>query len=80
MERHHHRYTESNFHEPAAFNAMLTTPGSTLGQWSCTRATRSKVHWFTTAAQDGYHVDRHGCHDRGQAGTIVLNSKVGTAR
>ncbi len=47
--------TPGNFHEPAAFNAMLTTPGSTSAMVMHAGDT-VKVHWFTTAAQDGYHV------------------------
>jgi len=49
--------TPGNFHEPAAFNAMLSTPGSTSAMVMHAGDT-VKIHWFTTAAQDAYHVQR----------------------
>ncbi len=61
------------FHEPAAFNAMLTngTPNQPLVMFAGDTVT---IHWFVTPEQDGFHVtvsDR----DTGESGTIVLNSK-----
>ena len=62
-----------NFHEPAAFNAMLTTPGSTSAM-VMHGGDRVTIHWFTTAARDGYHVTVSDL-TTGQAGTIVLNAQ-----
>src|SRR5581483_6718154 len=62
-----------NFHEPAAFNAMLTTPLSTSAMVMHAGDT-VKIHWFTTPAQDGYHVTVTDL-STGEAGTIVLSSK-----
>src|SRR6202040_4375931 len=44
------------FHENAAFNAMLTDgsgPNDPLVMYAGDKIT---VHWFTTPAQDGFHV------------------------
>jgi hypothetical protein len=65
--------TPGNFHEPAAFNAMLSTPGSTSAMVMHAGDT-VKIHWFTTPAQDGYHVTVTDVSTN-QAGTIVLNGK-----
>jgi hypothetical protein len=61
------------FHEPAAFNAMLTngTPNQPLVMFAGDTIT---VHWFVTPQQDGFHVTVHD-RDTGESGTIVLNSK-----
>ncbi len=62
-----------NFHEPAAFNAMLTTPGSTAAM-VMHAGDAVKIHWFVTPARDGYHVTVSDLTTR-QSGTIVLNAK-----
>ena len=60
------------FHETAAFNAMLVDgQGSALLLYAGDEVT---VHWFTTPAQDGFHVKVHDV-TTGGVGTIVLNSK-----
>ncbi len=62
------------FHETAAFNAMLTDgtgPSNPLVMHAGDRVT---VHWFTTSANDGFHVTVNDLTTGGQ-GTIVLNSK-----
>jgi hypothetical protein len=64
----------SKFHENAAFNAMLndgTGPSNPLVMHAGDTIT---VHWFTTSAADGYHVNVTD-RNTGQSGTIVLNSK-----
>jgi hypothetical protein len=61
------------FHEPAAFNAMLTDgtgPNSPLVMHGGDTIT---VHWYTTAAQDGFHVTVTDLATHGQ-GTIVLDA------
>jgi hypothetical protein len=61
------------FHETAAFNAMLTDgtgPGNPLIMHAGDTIT---VHWFTTPAQDGFHVTVTDLTTNG-SGTIVLNS------
>jgi len=65
--------TPGVFHETAAFNAMLTngTPNQPLIMHSGDTVT---IHWFTTAAQDGFHVTVTDL-TTGEYGTIVLNSK-----
>jgi hypothetical protein len=62
-----------NFHEPAAFNAMLSTPASTQPMVLHAGDTVT-IHWFTTSANDGYHVTVSDKNTR-QSGTIVLSSK-----
>src|SRR5574340_283920 len=62
------------FHETAAFNAMLTDgtgPNNPLLMYAGDVIT---VHWFTTPAQDGFHVTVTDL-TTGGSGTIVLNSK-----
>jgi len=59
--------------EPAAFNAMLSPPLSTQPLVMHAGDTIT-VHWFATAAADGYHVTVTDLSTGGQ-GTIVLNSK-----
>jgi hypothetical protein len=64
---------QSVFHETAAFNAMLTDgsgPGVPLVMHAGDTIT---VHWFTTPAQDGFHVTVTDLTTHG-SGTIVLNS------
>ena len=65
--------TKGVFHEPAAFNAMLTDGGSTSPLIMHAGDTVT-IHAYTTAARDGLHLT---VTDRttGHAGTIVLNSK-----
>ena len=61
------------FKEPTAFNAMLVdsvAPHSPLIMHAGDMIT---VHWFTTAAQDGFHVTVTDV-STGHSGTIVLNS------
>jgi hypothetical protein len=62
------------FHEPAAYNAMLTDgtgPNNPLVMHGGDTIT---VHWYTTAAADGYHVTVTDLTTGGQ-GTIVLDPK-----
>ena len=64
---------KGTFHETAAFNAMLTDgtgPNNPLIMHAGDTVT---VHWFTTAAQDGFHVTVNDLTTNG-SGTIVLNS------
>jgi hypothetical protein len=62
------------FHEPAAFNAMLTNagaPGSPLLMYA---GDTIKVHAYVTPAADGFHLTVTDLTHPG-SGTIVLNSK-----
>jgi len=61
------------YHEPAAFNAMLTRAGSSA-PLVMHQGDRIRVHFFVTRAKDGWHITVTDL-DTGQAGTIVLNSK-----
>jgi hypothetical protein len=64
------------FKEPTAFNAMLVdsiSPHSPLVMHAGDVIT---VHWFTTPAQDGFHVTVTDL-TTGHVGTIVLNGSVG---
>jgi hypothetical protein len=61
------------FHETAAFNAMLTN-GTTTDPLVMHGGDEVTIHWFTTAARDGFHVTVHDV-TRGGTGTIVLDSK-----
>ena len=66
---------KGNFHEPPAMNAMLTNgtkPGVPLVMHAGDTVT---IHWFTTAAQDGFHVTVTD-QTTGGAGTIVLDSNA----
>jgi len=61
------------YKEPAAFNAMLedsARPGNPLLMSAGDTLT---IQWFTTSAQDGYHVTVADL-TTGHSGTIVLNS------
>jgi hypothetical protein len=63
------------FHEPPAMNAMLTNgtkPGVPLIMHA---GDTVKVHWFTTSANDGFHVTVSDV-STGGTGTIVLNSNA----
>jgi len=61
------------FHETAAFNAMLTDGTGPNNPLIMHAGDTITVHWFTTAAQDGFHVTVSDL-TTGGAGTIVLNS------
>ena len=64
-----------NFHEPAAFNAMLTRNGS--GQpLVMHQGDRISLHMFVTSANDGWHIAVTDL-TTGDSGTIVLNSASG---
>ena len=60
--------------ETAAFNAMLTdgTSSNPLLMYAGNTLT---VHWFTTSANDGFHVTVTDL-STGHSGTIILNSKT----
>jgi hypothetical protein len=62
-----------NYHEPAAFNAMLTN-GASSGPLVMHAGDTIQVHYYVTAAKDGWHIT---VTDRttGGSGTIVLDSK-----
>ena len=62
-----------NYHEPAAFNAMLTRDG-TNAPLVMHAEDRINVHYFVTAAKDGWHIRVTDMTTR-QSGLIVLNSK-----
>lgn len=62
-----------NFHEPAAFNAMLTN-GSSKAPLVMHAGDTIQVHYFVTAAKDGWHINVQDL-TTGQSGTIVLASK-----
>lgn len=66
--------TPGVFHETAAFNAMLTDSASPKNPLVMHAGDTVKVHWYTTAAQDGFHVTVTDV-TTGGSGTIVLNSK-----
>lgn len=61
------------FHETAAFNAMLTDGTGPNNPLIMAAGDSISVHWFTTAAQDGFHVTVTD-QTTGGSGTIVLNS------
>jgi hypothetical protein len=66
---------KDTFHEPPAMNAMLTNgtkPGVPLVMHGGDTIT---IHWYTTAAKDGYHVTVTDLVTGG-SGTIVLNSNA----
>jgi hypothetical protein len=62
------------FHETAAFNAMLTDSSSPKNPLVMHAGDTITVHWFTTPAQDGFHVTVTDL-TTGKSGTIVLDSK-----
>lgn len=62
------------FHETAAFNAMLSDSASPKDPLVMHAGDTVTVHWFTTPAQDGFHVTVTDL-TTGGTGTIVLNSK-----
>ncbi len=61
------------YHEPAAFNAMLTT-GSSTNRSSCTPGTHH-IHFHVVSPKEGWHIEVTEV-TRG-TGTIVLNSADG---
>src|SRR5439155_15328957 len=61
------------FHERAAFNAMLTDGTGPNAPLMMHAGDTITVHWFTTPAQDGFHVTVTDL-TTGGPGTIVLNS------
>ena len=65
--------TPGVFHETAAFNAMLADSKSPKNPLVMHAGDTVTVHWFTTAAKDGYHVTVTDV-TTGGSGTIVLNS------
>jgi hypothetical protein len=66
--------TKGVFHETAAFNAMLTDSSSPKNPLVMHAGDTITIHWYTTAAQDGFHVTVTDL-TTGGSGTIVLNSK-----
>jgi len=66
--------TKGVFHEPAAFNAMLTDGSGAGSPLVMHGGDTITVHWYTTPAADGFHVTVSDLSTGGQ-GTIVLNSK-----
>jgi hypothetical protein len=66
--------TKGVFHETAAFNAMLRDSISPKNPLVMHAGDTVTVHWFTTPAQDGFHVTVTDMTTGGN-GTIVLNSK-----
>src|SRR5215472_5979206 len=66
--------TPGKFHETAAFNAMLTDDSSPNNPLVMHAGDTITIHWYTTPAQDGYHVTVTDL-TTGGSGTIVLNSK-----
>ncbi|HEX3326212.1 MAG TPA: hypothetical protein VHV50_04375 [Actinomycetota bacterium] len=65
--------TAGIFHEPAAFNAMLTT-GSKHSPLVMHALDTITIHFFVTSAKDGWHIKVTDL-STGGSGTIVLNSK-----
>ena len=64
------------FKEPTAFNAMLTDGTGGKNPLIMHAGDTITIHWFTTAAQDGFHVTVTDLATHA-SGTIVLNSNVG---
>ena len=60
------------YHEPAAFNAMLTRAGS-KEPLVMHQGDSISVHFFVTSAKDGWHIAVTDLTS-GETGTIVLNS------
>ena len=65
-----------NFHEPAAFNAMLTTSGNKHDPMVMNAGDEITIHFHLGAPGDGWHIDVTD-HATGDSGTIVLNSASG---
>ena len=64
---------KGTFHETAAFNAMLTDGTEQNNPLIMHAGDTITVHWFATAAQDGFHVTVTDLTTHG-SGTILLNS------
>jgi len=62
------------YHEPAAFNGMLSEPGSD-SPLVMHEGDTITVHFFVTNAEDGWHINVAD-QTSGDSGTIVLNSKT----
>jgi hypothetical protein len=65
-----------NFHEPAAFNAMLTTSGNKHDPMVMNAGDEITIHFHLGPPSDGWHIDISD-RNTGQSGTIVLNSASG---
>ena len=65
-----------NFHEPAAFNAMLTDSASKRGPLVMHAGDTIKIHFHVVSTSEGWHIDVTDT-TTGHSGTIVLNSSVG---
>ena len=63
------------FHEPAAFNAMLTT-GAKHQPLLMHAGDTIDIHFHVVSTHEGWHIDVHD-EATGQSGTIVLNSPDG---
>src|SRR5215469_13708294 len=61
------------FHETAAFNAMLTDGTGNNNPLVMHAGDTVTIHYFTTAAQDGFHITVNDL-TTGGSGTIILNS------
>jgi hypothetical protein len=68
--------TTGKFRETAAFNAMLTDGTGPKHPLIMHAGDTITVHWFTTPAQDGFHVTVSDLTTQA-SGTIVLNSSAG---
>lgn len=66
--------TKGVFHETAAFNDMLTDGTGKNNPLIMHAGDKISVHWYTTPAQDGFHVTVKDVTTAG-SGTIVLNSQ-----
>jgi hypothetical protein len=65
-----------NFHEPAAFNAMLTDGTSKHGPLVMHAGDTITIHFHVVSRHEGWHVDVTDT-TTGHSGTIVLNSAAG---
>ena len=65
-----------NFHEPAAFNAMLTDGTSKHSPLVMHAGDTIKVHFHVVSTHEGWHIDVTDTSS-GRSGTIVLNSAAG---
>lgn len=65
-----------NYHEPAAFNAMLTTAADPRDPMVMHAGDQITIHFHLGAPGDGWHVDVSDA-TTDQSGTIVLNSASG---
>jgi hypothetical protein len=68
------KVTQTGTAELAAFNAMLTD-GTKMHPLVMHAGDELTIHWFTTAAADGFHVTVHDL-TTGGSGTIVLDSQT----